>query len=96
MKSAINSADHIALLAPVPKEHLVDGIQTSLTMGKVAFGSRAYDVFLKLEQERLERPVDVYIYESYGSGAYDFRVAWRGTHVTCVSSARSTAHIRTV
>ena len=68
-------AQHIAPLAPVPQRHLVDRSQTALKMGKVAFGSRAYDVFLRLEQERGDSPADVYIYESYGSGQYDFRVS---------------------
>ena len=43
MLSHSDCADHVALLAPVPKEHLVGGTKTSMTMGKVAFGSRAYD-----------------------------------------------------
>ena len=76
-------APDIALLAPVPKEHLVDGKQTALTMGKVAFGSRAYDVFLKLEQEREGKPVDVYIYESSEG---DFRVAWHARYLGYVGA----------
>jgi len=72
---------NIALLAPVPKEHLVDGLQTVQTMGKVAFGSRAYPVFIKLKESVGEMPVDVYIYESYGSGQYDFRVSWRARYL---------------
>jgi hypothetical protein len=79
-------AADIALLAPVPREHLVDGNQTALTMGKVAFGSRAYDVFLKLDEERGGKPVDVYIYESYGSGQYDFRVSWHARYLGYVGA----------
>jgi hypothetical protein len=79
-------ADHIALLAPVPKEHLADGITTTMTKGKVAFGSRAYDVFVKLEQERGGKPVDVYIYESYGNGAYDFHVSWHARYLGYVGA----------
>ncbi len=80
MQSLTNCADHVALLAPVPMEHLVDGKEIALTMGKVAFGSRASDVFLKLEQERGDKPVEVYIYESYGKGAYDFCVSWHARY----------------
>ena len=81
MLSHSDCADHVALLAPVPMEHLMDGTKTTMTMGKVAFGSGAYDVFLKLEEERGDKPVDVYIYESYGKGAYDFRVSWHGRYL---------------
>jgi hypothetical protein len=50
MLSHPDCADHIALLAPVPKEHLDDGMKTAMMNGKVSFGSRASDVLLKLEQ----------------------------------------------
>ena len=83
MLSYPTCADHIALLAPAPKEHLVDGNHTALTMGKVAFGSRAYDVFLKLEQVRGGKPVDVYIYESSEG---DFRVAWHARYLGYVGA----------
>jgi len=79
-------ADHIALLAPVPKEHLADAKKTVTTMSKVAFGSRAYDVFLKLEEERGDKSVDAYIYESYGNGAYDFRVSWHARYLGYVGA----------
>lgn len=52
-------------------------------MGKVAFGSRAYDVFLKLEQEREGKPVYVYIYESSEG---DFRVAWHARYLGYVGA----------
>lgn len=81
MLSHSDCADHIALLAPVPKEHLDDGKTTATTNGKVAFGTRAYDVFLKLEQEREGKPVEVYIYESEGNGAYNFRVSWHARYL---------------
>lgn len=73
-------ADRIALLAPVPKEHLDEGKKTAFAKGKVAFGSRAYNVFVKLDEERGDKPVDVYIYESYGEGRYDFRISWHAIY----------------
>jgi len=76
-----HSATDIALLAPVPREHLDEGLKTFQAMNKVAFGSRAYDVFIKLDQECNGKPVDVFIYESHGSGQYDFRVSWRARYL---------------
>lgn len=50
MLSNTACADHIALLAPVPEEHLHAGKKTTLANGKVAFGSRASDVFINLSR----------------------------------------------
>jgi hypothetical protein len=50
-------------------------------VNKVAFGSRAYDVFIKLNEIRDGEPVDVFIYESYGSGQYEFKVSWRARYL---------------
>ena len=35
----------VALLAPVPLEHLIDGLSVCDQQGKVAFGSRAWEIF---------------------------------------------------
>ena len=72
----------------------MDGTKTTMTMGKVAFGSGAYDVFLKLEEERGDKPVDVYIYESVRkAGRTTF--AFRGTGVTWDTRALSMGHTLT-
>jgi hypothetical protein len=55
----------VALLAPVPLEHLVDGVEVCAREGKVAFGSRAWEVFKQLDEIRAEAPVDVYVYASH-------------------------------
>ncbi|NSY16305.1 hypothetical protein [Neorhizobium sp. AL 9.2.2] len=54
----------VALLAPVPEEHLISGLVTQEKTGKVAFGSRAFQVFRDLDDLRDNQPVDVYIYAS--------------------------------
>lgn len=68
MPEIIQTAAHIALLAPVPLEHLLDGETTARTEGKVAFGSRKWDTFRQLDALREGMPVDVYIYASHPDG----------------------------
>jgi hypothetical protein len=80
----VATAPDIALLAPVPLEHLVDGRETVLKEGKVAFGSRAWETFRQLDDLREGKPVDVYIYESHGDGHSDFRVSWRARYIHSV------------
>lgn len=79
------TASHVALLAPVPLEHLEDGRSTCDTQGKVAFGSRAWEVFRALDQERKGMPVDVYI---YASRAEDRRAvaSWHAHYIDHVES----------
>lgn len=79
-------AANVALLAPVPLEHLLDGRTTLLAEGKVAFGSRAYERFLQLDELRKGMPVDVYIYESHSDGHHDFRVSWHARYTGFVKS----------
>jgi hypothetical protein len=86
MTNASTTSSDVALLAPVPKEHLIDGRETVLSKGKVAFGSRAWEVFRKLDELRNGMPVDVYIYESDGSGQIDFRTSWRARYIGHVES----------
>ena len=59
------SAKNVALLAPVPEEHLLDGVNVIHVEGRVAFGSRAWEVFRELDALRKGDPVDVYIYASH-------------------------------
>lgn len=40
-----------ALLAPVPHDHLLDGADVCANRGKVAFGSRAWEVIRRLDDE---------------------------------------------
>jgi hypothetical protein len=64
----IKAAGNIALLAPVPLEHLLAAQKIFETERKVAFGSQRYDLFRQLDKERNGQPVDVYIYASRRDG----------------------------
>lgn len=69
---------HIALLAPVPIEHLNDATNVCATVGRVAFGSRAWEVFRELDANRNGLPVSAYIYASDEQGAANPEVSWIG------------------
>lgn len=71
----------IALLAPVPLEHLRDGVSICTAEGKVAFGSRAWEVFRELDNERDGRPVDVFIYASGDLTATRLEISWQGRYI---------------
>jgi hypothetical protein len=86
MAVVVATAAHIALLAPVPLEHLIDGQKIVAKEGKVAFGSRAWETFRELDNLRKGMPVDVYIYESHGNGQYDFTLSWRARYTRTVES----------
>lgn len=77
----MTTASNIALLAPVPKEHLDDGETTALQKGKVAFGSMKWETFRDLDKLCKGMPVDVYIYESDGSGKFNSKTSWRGRYI---------------
>ena len=64
-QSLENISKGIALLAPVPIAHLESGLEICDREGKVAFGSRAWEVFRELESCTGGKPVSVYIYASY-------------------------------
>jgi hypothetical protein len=76
----------VALLAPVPLVHLESGLITCKAEHKVAFGSRAWEVFRELDARRKGLLIDVYIYASL-SGPQEVRAApWRGVYVGHVES----------
>lgn len=84
------TASNIALLAPVPLEHLLDGAIVCQEQGRVAFGSRAWEVFRKLDELRGEKPVDVYIYASHSPGPPSFTISWHGRYVGHVEGDNGT------
>lgn len=86
----MNEVPVAGLLAPVPLEHLVDGQDVCRAEGKVAFGSRAWEVFRKLDQESLQ-DLPVLIYASHADGVVRPLVTWRATYVGHVES-RAGAH----
>lgn len=81
MTETVQTAAHIALLAPVPLEHLVAGKKKADEVGRVAFGSGAWEVFRKLDALRKGMPVDVYIYASDDADGRNSEVSWRARYI---------------
>lgn len=75
-----------SLLTPVPLEHLRSGVDVCLEQGKVAFGSRAWEVFRELDAKRHGSPVDVFIYASSDQNSISIEVSWRGRYIGHVES----------
>src|SRR4051812_11355274 len=82
----IETARHIALLAPVPLQHLISGRPVSAGEGRVAFGSRAWEVFRELDAQRRGMPIDAYIYASHAQGPVALEVSWHGRYIGHVES----------
>ena len=76
----------IALLAPVPLVHLQDGLGICATKGKVAFGSRAWEVFRDLDNLRAGRGVPVLIYASITNSDGPAVVSWQAQYIRHVYS----------
>lgn len=85
MQRTITTWD-VALLAPVPFEHLLDGAEVCAREGRVAFGSRAWEVFRKLDEIRRGLPVDVYIYASHLPEFVRPEISWHALYVGHVDS----------
>jgi hypothetical protein len=77
---------NIALLAPVPFEHLQSGLTVCNTKGKVAFGSMAWEVFRELDKVRDGQPVTVYLYASDDPDLDMIQVSWIGRYTGHVES----------
>jgi len=77
-----------AILAPVPQVHLDDGVAVAAREGFVAFGSRKWELFRKIDELRRTQPVPVLIYPSHEDilGKLAFRVCWIGEYVGHVES----------
>ncbi len=75
------TASNVALLAPVPLAHLTDGAVVAEEKGKVAFGSRAWEVFQRLDGLRDGLPVDVWIYASHAHVGGAPKATWRARYV---------------
>jgi hypothetical protein len=80
------SASNIALLAPVPVEHLVSALETLKSEERVAFGSMSFLVFHELDRQRKGLPVDVYIYGSAIESEPDGPALWRAIYIGYVES----------
>ena len=75
-----------ALLAPVPLEHLENGVDICRREGKVAFGSRAWEVFRELDTLRDGKPLSAYIYASKSDADGPPTVTWHAKYIGHVES----------
>jgi hypothetical protein len=77
----------VALLAPVPLVHLKAGLDVYQKEGKVAFGSDNARLFEKLEEERGQQSVEVYILATKSDAAEEaVNRCWRARYVRCKPS----------
>ena len=81
---------NVALLAPVPLIHLTDGALVCQQEGKVAFGSRAWEVFRDLDRTRVSESVDVLIYASHANADGPAVVTWRAKYIGHVEAKNGT------
>ena len=70
-----------ALLAPVPFEHLASALDTCSDMGKVAFGSRAWEVFRDLNRHADGLNPPVLIYASHDAAPFPPKATWTASYV---------------
>lgn len=77
-----------AILAPVPLEHLQSGAAIARATGFVAFGSRKWELFSKVDELRGDARVPVLIYPSDEDvpAKPSFIVSWAGWYVGCEES----------
>ncbi|NHC36894.1 hypothetical protein [Scytonema millei] len=80
-----------ALLASVPQEHLEDGLEC---LPKVAFGSRAGEVFAEADYLRKGNKVRVLIYESHSTNPIrPPQISWTGVYIGQVQAVgKNKAH----
>ena len=72
-----------AILAPVPKEHLLDAMETCDREGKIALGSEAWELFRQVDELRKGSEVEVLIYPCHADSEKPMRMeaSWRGVYV---------------
>ena len=80
------TARNVALLAPIPDIYMSEGQALCQSQGKVAFGSRAWEVFRELDALRHGLPVDVYIYRSHANPPSPLEASWRAVYIGHVES----------
>jgi hypothetical protein len=79
-------AINVALLAPVPRVHLEHGRIVCDAEGRVAYGSRAWEVFRELDRLRHGLPVNVYIYPSHSDPPSLLETSWKALYIGHVES----------
>ncbi|OHC73544.1 MAG: hypothetical protein A3G18_07785 [Rhodospirillales bacterium RIFCSPLOWO2_12_FULL_58_28] len=83
----IDIAD-FAILAPVPLEHLQTGKQVADAKGFVAFGSKKWELFRKVDEKRHGLRVPTIIYPSHEGvpSKLTFMVTWFGWYIAYMDS----------
>jgi len=81
---------HAALLTPVPELLLQRSEAVLAAHEQVAFGSRAWEVFRKLDVLRVESPVVGYLYASHPETPVGQKVTWTGLYIGHVDSLGGT------
>src|SRR3712207_1530410 len=82
----------VGLLAPVPEEHLRSGLDVIAREGKVAFGTRAWEVFYQLDALLNGKTADVLIFASDAQHPLSPpQVSWRATYLAYIK-AKGGAH----
>ncbi len=76
----------VALLAPVPLEHLKSGITLCQSEKKLALGSKKWEVFKELDELRNDKPVPVLIYASGENLDGPATISWVGQYIGHVNS----------
>ena len=77
----------VALLTPVPIDHLVDGVEVCRREGKVAYGSQAWETFRRFEDlGGVGAPV--LVYASHNAEHLGPTVSWLGYYLDYVESRR--------
>ncbi len=86
----MNIIKAFAILAPIPEEHLISGLETCASEGKVVFGSDAWELFRQVDQMRKGSEVAVFIYPCYPDSEKPLRteIAWRGIYTGHIPSRR--------
>ena len=75
--------NEFAILTSVPLEHLVSGASVANETGFVAYGSKKWDFFRRVDELRNGAPVPVLIYPSYQVAGVrpSFKVSWVGNYI---------------
>ncbi len=87
-----------AILAPVPERHLRSGLEAIAAQlaadppvipPVLAYGSKAFELFRKIDIERGEHSVDVFIYASHANEqTLKLRATWKASYIKHVESRR--------
>lgn len=87
----MSETNAIALLAPIPLEHLEAGFTVCQQAGKVAFGSNAWELFTNIDSLRNGLKVHVFIYASNTNTPIGIKASWQAVYTGFVDCRKITA-----